>query len=160
MFSLLHLSLSSIQELEHQRGILASDLQEAKNSWISKAFTSLRTSSGGGLHNINIARDGAPTLGWNLHGGALTGWTTKKLPWRHRENRGNVWKLGLNCCVQYGLNDGASISYFVQLEGSLEQKTSWGEYLGAHTRCWQMGSFVCSPLLQLLCTLKKYTLYL
>uniref|UniRef100_A0A3Q4I6I1 RAB GTPase activating protein 1-like 2 n=1 Tax=Neolamprologus brichardi TaxID=32507 RepID=A0A3Q4I6I1_NEOBR len=35
-----------IQELEHQKGILTSDLQEAKNSWISKAFTSLRTSSG------------------------------------------------------------------------------------------------------------------
>uniref|UniRef100_A0A3Q4I446 RAB GTPase activating protein 1-like 2 n=1 Tax=Neolamprologus brichardi TaxID=32507 RepID=A0A3Q4I446_NEOBR len=33
-----------IQELEHQKGILTSDLQEAKNSWISKAFTSLRTS--------------------------------------------------------------------------------------------------------------------
>uniref|UniRef100_A0A3Q2WGH1 RAB GTPase activating protein 1-like 2 n=1 Tax=Haplochromis burtoni TaxID=8153 RepID=A0A3Q2WGH1_HAPBU len=36
-----------IQELEHQKGILTSDLQEAKNSWISKAFTSLRTSSEG-----------------------------------------------------------------------------------------------------------------
>uniref|UniRef100_A0A4W6E6B7 RAB GTPase activating protein 1-like 2 n=1 Tax=Lates calcarifer TaxID=8187 RepID=A0A4W6E6B7_LATCA len=36
-----------IQELEHQNGLLASDLQEAKNNWISKAFTSLRTSSGG-----------------------------------------------------------------------------------------------------------------
>lgn len=82
--------MSSIQELEHQRGILASNLQEAKNNWISKAFTSLRTSSGGGLHNINIARDGAPTLGWNLHGGSLSGWTTKKLPWRHGENRENV----------------------------------------------------------------------
>uniref|UniRef100_A0A668AI82 RAB GTPase activating protein 1-like 2 n=1 Tax=Myripristis murdjan TaxID=586833 RepID=A0A668AI82_9TELE len=34
-----------IQELEHQRGILASDLQAAKNSWFSKAFTSLRTSN-------------------------------------------------------------------------------------------------------------------
>ncbi|CAG10335.1 unnamed protein product, partial [Tetraodon nigroviridis] len=36
-----------IQELEHEKGILANDLQEAKNSWISKAFTSLRTSGGG-----------------------------------------------------------------------------------------------------------------
>ncbi|XP_061158134.1 rab GTPase-activating protein 1-like [Syngnathus typhle] len=32
-----------IQELEHERGILANDLQDAKNNWISKAFTSLRT---------------------------------------------------------------------------------------------------------------------
>lgn len=82
--------MSSIQELEHQKGILASNLQEAKNNWISKAFTSLRTSSGGGLLNINVARDGAPTLGWNLHGGSLSEWTTKKLSWRHRENRENV----------------------------------------------------------------------
>uniref|UniRef100_A0A3Q0SBR1 Uncharacterized protein n=1 Tax=Amphilophus citrinellus TaxID=61819 RepID=A0A3Q0SBR1_AMPCI len=40
-----------IQDLEHQKGILADDLQEAKNSWISKTFTSLRTSSGG-LHML------------------------------------------------------------------------------------------------------------
>ncbi|XP_049596873.1 rab GTPase-activating protein 1-like [Syngnathus scovelli] len=32
-----------IQELEHERGILANDLKDAKNNWISKAFTSLRT---------------------------------------------------------------------------------------------------------------------
>uniref|UniRef100_A0A087X7T0 Uncharacterized protein n=2 Tax=Poecilia formosa TaxID=48698 RepID=A0A087X7T0_POEFO len=32
-----------IQELEHQKGVLANDLQEAKNNWISKALTSLRT---------------------------------------------------------------------------------------------------------------------
>ncbi|KAI3367566.1 hypothetical protein L3Q82_026421, partial [Scortum barcoo] len=48
-----------IQELEHQRGILASELQDAKNSWISKAFTSLRTSSGGGLHSVSIPKDEA-----------------------------------------------------------------------------------------------------
>uniref|UniRef100_A0A4W6E7G1 RAB GTPase activating protein 1-like 2 n=1 Tax=Lates calcarifer TaxID=8187 RepID=A0A4W6E7G1_LATCA len=48
-----------IQELEHQNGLLASDLQEAKNNWISKAFTSLRTSSGG-LQGISVPRNGAP----------------------------------------------------------------------------------------------------
>lgn len=72
-----------IQELEHQKGILASDLQQAKNNWISKAFTSLRTSSGaggGGLHGVSI-----PT-----QGGALSGWRVKKLSWPHRESRGNV----------------------------------------------------------------------
>ncbi|XP_071354925.1 rab GTPase-activating protein 1-like [Trachinotus anak] len=78
-----------IQELEHQRGVLANDLQEAKNSWISKAFTSLRTSSGG-LHGISIPRDGAPTLGWSLHSGSLSGWSSKKLSWPHRDNRENV----------------------------------------------------------------------
>lgn len=79
-----------IQELQHQKGILANDLQEAKNSWISKAFTSLRTSSGGGLHSISIPRDGAPTLGWNLHTGPLTAWSTKLLSWPHRDSQENV----------------------------------------------------------------------
>ncbi|KAM9341047.1 rab GTPase-activating protein 1-like [Symphorus nematophorus] len=79
-----------IQELEHQRGILANDLQEAKNSWISKAFTSLRTSSGGGLHGISIQRDQAPTVGWNLHGSSFSAWSSKKLSWPHRGNRENV----------------------------------------------------------------------
>ncbi|XP_045919220.1 rab GTPase-activating protein 1-like [Micropterus dolomieu] len=79
-----------IQELEHQRGILASNLQDAKNSWISKAFTSLRTSSGGGLLRISIPRDGAPAAGWNLHRGSLSGWSTKKLSRPHRDNPENV----------------------------------------------------------------------
>ncbi|KAM3595306.1 uncharacterized protein V6R79_021402 [Siganus canaliculatus] len=79
-----------IQELEHDKGILANDLQEAKNSWISKAFTSLRTSSGGVLHSISIPKDGAPTAGWSLHSGSLSGWKTKKLPWPHRDNKENV----------------------------------------------------------------------
>nr|XP_057946084.1 rab GTPase-activating protein 1-like [Doryrhamphus excisus] len=58
-----------IQELEHERGILANDLQEAKNNWISKALTSLRPST-----------DGVPTSGRGLHGGSLSGW---KLSWPH-----------------------------------------------------------------------------
>ncbi|XP_062254156.1 rab GTPase-activating protein 1-like [Platichthys flesus] len=36
-----------IQDLEHQKGIMANQLHAAKNNWINKAFTSLRTSSGG-----------------------------------------------------------------------------------------------------------------
>ncbi|XP_035530294.1 rab GTPase-activating protein 1-like [Morone saxatilis] len=83
-------SKCKIQELEHQRGILANDLQEAKNSWISKAFTSLRTPSGGGLHSISIPRDGASTVRWNLHSRPLSAWSTKKLSWPHRDNRENV----------------------------------------------------------------------
>ncbi|XP_029900428.1 rab GTPase-activating protein 1-like [Myripristis murdjan] len=78
-----------IQELEHQRGILASDLQAAKNSWFSKAFTSLRTSSGG-LHTINIHKNGAPMTGWTLQSGPLSGWSTKRLSWAHRDSGGNV----------------------------------------------------------------------
>eukprot|EP00064_Thunnus_orientalis_P010551 superscaffoldBa00001441_g10577 len=78
-----------IQELEHQRGILTNDLQEANNSWISKAFTSLRTSSGG-LGSISLPRDGAPAMGWNFHSGSLSGWSTKKILWPHRHNRENI----------------------------------------------------------------------
>ncbi|XP_061599805.1 rab GTPase-activating protein 1-like [Cololabis saira] len=74
-----------IQEMEHHRGVLASDLQEARNSWISKAFTSLRTSSGG-----LVPRDGTPAGGWNLHSVSLNGWTNRKLLWPHRDNRENV----------------------------------------------------------------------
>ncbi|KAG8013252.1 Rab GTPase-activating protein 1-like [Nibea albiflora] len=61
-------SKCKIQELEHEKGILAKDLEEAKNSWISKAFTA----------------------GWNLHGGSLSAWSAKKLSWPHRDNRENV----------------------------------------------------------------------
>uniref|UniRef100_A0A4W6E8R2 RAB GTPase activating protein 1-like 2 n=1 Tax=Lates calcarifer TaxID=8187 RepID=A0A4W6E8R2_LATCA len=78
-----------IQELEHQNGLLASDLQEAKNNWISKAFTSLRTSSGG-LQGISVPRNGAPAPRWNLHSGSLSGWSSKKLSWPHRDNREKV----------------------------------------------------------------------
>lgn len=78
-----------IQELEHQKGLLANDLQEAKNSWISKAFTSLRTSSGG-IHSMNIPKDGAPAVGWNLHSVSLSGWSSKKLLWPHRDSQENL----------------------------------------------------------------------
>ncbi|GLD47915.1 rab GTPase-activating protein 1-like protein [Lates japonicus] len=78
-----------IQELEHQNGHLASDLQEAKNNWISKAFTSLRTSSGG-LQGISVPRNGTPAPRWNLHSGSLSGWSSKKLSWPHRDNREKV----------------------------------------------------------------------
>uniref|UniRef100_A0A3P8T617 RAB GTPase activating protein 1-like 2 n=1 Tax=Amphiprion percula TaxID=161767 RepID=A0A3P8T617_AMPPE len=78
-----------IQELEHEKGILSNDLQESKNSWISKAFTSLRTSSGG-LHGVSLPRDGAPALGRILHGTSLSGWSTKKLTWPHRDNQEKV----------------------------------------------------------------------
>ncbi|XP_068608319.1 rab GTPase-activating protein 1-like isoform X1 [Brachionichthys hirsutus] len=75
-----------IQELEHQRGILANDLSEAKNSWFSKAFTSLRTPGGGrGLHGMSMHKEGAPALGCSLHGGPLSAWSIKKLSLPHRD---------------------------------------------------------------------------
>ncbi|KAM4724343.1 rab GTPase-activating protein 1-like isoform 1-T1 [Anableps anableps] len=78
-----------IQELEHQKGVLANDLQEAKNNWISKALTSLRTSTGG-HHSIGMHREGPLTLNWNLHSSSLSGWTPKKLSWPHKDNPKNV----------------------------------------------------------------------
>ncbi|XP_068608320.1 rab GTPase-activating protein 1-like isoform X2 [Brachionichthys hirsutus] len=76
----------SLKELEHQRGILANDLSEAKNSWFSKAFTSLRTPGGGrGLHGMSMHKEGAPALGCSLHGGPLSAWSIKKLSLPHRD---------------------------------------------------------------------------
>lgn len=34
------------QELEHQRGVLMTEVQAAKNSWFSKTLGSLKTSAG------------------------------------------------------------------------------------------------------------------
>ncbi|XP_007578438.1 rab GTPase-activating protein 1-like [Poecilia formosa] len=79
-----------IQELEHQKGVLANDLQEAKNNWISKALTSLRTTGAGGHHGIAMHREGLPTLNWNLHSSSISGWTPKKLSWPHKDNTKNV----------------------------------------------------------------------
>ncbi|XP_015243310.1 PREDICTED: rab GTPase-activating protein 1-like, isoform 10 isoform X1 [Cyprinodon variegatus] len=78
-----------IQELEHQKGVLANDLQEAKNNWISKALTSLRTSTGG-HHGIGIHREGPPSLNWTLHSSSLSGWTPKKLSWPHKDSAKHV----------------------------------------------------------------------
>ncbi|KAF3845054.1 hypothetical protein F7725_008217 [Dissostichus mawsoni] len=75
-------SKCKIQELEHQKGILANDLQEAKNSWISKAFTSLRTPA--------LPREGAPSVVWNLRRGSLSEWSAKKLSWPHRNKQENL----------------------------------------------------------------------
>lgn len=83
-----------IQELEHEASVLNSSLQEARNSWLSKAFTSLRPPS-------------APLL---LHTGALSSgsadakevhplfskatlktpaWGVKKITWPHRDHQQN-----------------------------------------------------------------------
>lgn len=77
-----------VQELEHEKGILANDLQEAKNSWISKAFTSLRTSSGGGVQGVSIHTDGAPSLGLNVRGSSRSGWSSKRFNGLTRRTEG------------------------------------------------------------------------
>uniref|UniRef100_A0A8K9V780 RAB GTPase activating protein 1-like 2 n=1 Tax=Oncorhynchus mykiss TaxID=8022 RepID=A0A8K9V780_ONCMY len=42
-----------IQELEHQKGVLQRDLQTARNSWLSKTVSSIR-SAGGGLQSSSL----------------------------------------------------------------------------------------------------------
>ncbi|CAL8284256.1 unnamed protein product [Lota lota] len=69
----------TIQELEHQNGILSSDLQAAKNSWFTKTFTQRRVSSGG-LQSFGMSRDEAP----------LAGWRAKRLSWLPKESPGDV----------------------------------------------------------------------
>ncbi|XP_034380979.1 rab GTPase-activating protein 1-like [Cyclopterus lumpus] len=84
-----------IQELQHQKGVLANDLREAKNNWISKAFTSLRPSGEEGPHSISEAGERAPAAGRNLRkggggggGSSLSRWSAvRKLPWPRRDNR-------------------------------------------------------------------------
>ncbi|XP_035465518.1 rab GTPase-activating protein 1-like isoform X1 [Scophthalmus maximus] len=69
-----------IQELEHQKGILAGQMRAAKDNWISKAFTSLRTSGGGGTNGVGLPREDAPPApGRSLRGG-------EKLLWPHRDS--------------------------------------------------------------------------
>ncbi|KAF0021938.1 hypothetical protein F2P81_025809 [Scophthalmus maximus] len=69
-----------IQELEHQKGILAGQMRAAKDNWISKAFTSLRTSGGGVTNGVGLPREDAPPApGRSLRGG-------EKLLWPHRDS--------------------------------------------------------------------------
>ncbi|CAL8274558.1 unnamed protein product [Merluccius merluccius] len=73
----------TIQELQHQNGILSSDLQAAGNSWFSKTFL-LGRASGGGLHGYSMPRDGPPQAAWAGPGGALAGWSPKRPLWLHK----------------------------------------------------------------------------
>lgn len=60
-----------IQELEHEAGVLNSSLQDARNSWLTKAFTSLRTPSSKEEHRH------LKTPAWHV----------MKIAWPHREHQ-------------------------------------------------------------------------
>ena len=81
LFSLQHpwSGLASDQELEHQNGLLSSDLQAASNSWFTKTFAQRRVSSGG-LPVLGLSRDDAP----------LAGWRAKRMAWLPKESTGQV----------------------------------------------------------------------
>ncbi|KAJ8003747.1 hypothetical protein DPEC_G00151560 [Dallia pectoralis] len=67
-----------IQELEHQRGALQSDLLTARNSWLNKTLSSIR-SARGGLQISSRPRDRLSTLGRSLHGLPLSARSSKRL---------------------------------------------------------------------------------
>lgn len=77
-----------IQELEHEKGILASELQTAKNNWFNKTLTSLRP-AGGAQHGSSVPREEAPITGWAINSGPLSSWGSRKLSFTHRKGQGN-----------------------------------------------------------------------
>ncbi|KAL1021992.1 hypothetical protein UPYG_G00020840 [Umbra pygmaea] len=67
-----------IQELEHQMGVLHRDLQAARNSWLNKTLSSIR-SAGGGLQKSTLPRDRASKIGLSLHSLPISTWGSKRL---------------------------------------------------------------------------------
>uniref|UniRef100_A0A8C7GMQ1 RAB GTPase activating protein 1-like 2 n=1 Tax=Oncorhynchus kisutch TaxID=8019 RepID=A0A8C7GMQ1_ONCKI len=65
-----------IQELEHQKGVLQRDLQTARNSWLSKTVSSIR-SAGGGLQSSSLPSGRASAMGHSLHGLPLSAWSSR-----------------------------------------------------------------------------------
>ncbi|XP_036808033.1 rab GTPase-activating protein 1-like [Oncorhynchus mykiss] len=76
-----------IQELEHQKGVLQRDLQTARNSWLSKTVSSIR-SAGGGLQSSSLPSGRASAMGRSLHGLPLSAWSSRRLSWAPRKDRG------------------------------------------------------------------------
>ncbi|CDQ99118.1 unnamed protein product [Oncorhynchus mykiss] len=82
-----------IQELEHQKGVLQRDLQTARNSWLTKTIRS----AGGGLQSSSLPRGRASAMGRSLHGLPLSAWSSRRLSWAPRKDRGGrclTWKGG------------------------------------------------------------------
>ncbi|XP_070968306.1 rab GTPase-activating protein 1-like [Oncorhynchus clarkii lewisi] len=78
-----------IQELEHQKGVLQRDLQTARNSWLSKTVSSIR-SAGGGLQSSSLPSGRASAMGRSLHGLPLSAWSSRRLSWAPRNDRGET----------------------------------------------------------------------
>ncbi|XP_055764553.1 rab GTPase-activating protein 1-like [Salvelinus fontinalis] len=79
--------LDKLRELEHQQGVLQRDLQAARNSWLSKTVSSVR-SAGGGLQSSSLPRGRASAMGRSLHGLPLSAWSSRRLSWALRKDRG------------------------------------------------------------------------
>ncbi|XP_051555100.1 rab GTPase-activating protein 1-like [Myxocyprinus asiaticus] len=74
-------SKCKIQELEHQNAVLTSELQAAKNTWLSKTLGSFRTTTS---NNQNSSQaDSAWSFTHNPH----SSWVTRRLSWAPREGR-------------------------------------------------------------------------
>lgn len=75
-----------IQELEHQSGVLAGDLQSAKNNWFNKTLTTLRTASGT-LQGAGAPRDGDLPVGSTFLKGSLSAWSSRRSLKASKESR-------------------------------------------------------------------------
>ncbi|XP_033843643.1 rab GTPase-activating protein 1-like [Periophthalmus magnuspinnatus] len=88
-----------IQELEHETNLLNTSLQEARNNWLSKAFTSLRSSSSsstllhlhmGALHTGSTQDGGSTEPKETQHPFSRAGlkapvWNIRKISWPHQK---------------------------------------------------------------------------
>nr|XP_055057678.1 rab GTPase-activating protein 1-like isoform X1 [Misgurnus anguillicaudatus] len=70
-----------IQELEHQNAVLQSELQAAKNTWLSKTLGSIRTATSN--HQSSSQTDPV----WSYTHNPQSNWVTRRLSWAHREER-------------------------------------------------------------------------
>ncbi|TRY81966.1 hypothetical protein DNTS_030976 [Danionella cerebrum] len=70
-----------IQELEHQKAVLMTEVQAAKNTWLKKTLDSFRTGAGG--HQNTAQHEAA----WNPLNTNHSSWVTRRLSWAHREGR-------------------------------------------------------------------------
>ncbi|XP_055012779.1 rab GTPase-activating protein 1-like isoform X2 [Boleophthalmus pectinirostris] len=83
-----------IQELEHETSVLNTSLQEARNNWLSKAFTSLRPPSSssilplhlhtGALHTGDSAEPKEAQHLFSRAGLKAPVWNMKKITWPHQ----------------------------------------------------------------------------
>nr|XP_055057679.1 uncharacterized protein rabgap1l2 isoform X2 [Misgurnus anguillicaudatus] len=73
--------LAVIKELEHQNAVLQSELQAAKNTWLSKTLGSIRTATSN--HQSSSQTDPV----WSYTHNPQSNWVTRRLSWAHREER-------------------------------------------------------------------------
>ncbi|XP_056323342.1 rab GTPase-activating protein 1-like [Danio aesculapii] len=74
-------SKCKIQELEHQKAVLMTELQAAKNTWLKKTLDSFKTAASG--QQSSSQADSA----WSPNNNPQSSWVTRRFSWAHREGR-------------------------------------------------------------------------